>query len=185
MTIDSADTPDRGRPEELRSIRWPTGWLGSAFLGYGLAGSAVWAVAVEMAMPSGFDPAEECGIRYGLPDNEVDIKESWFPPTATCTFHGVHGDSSQVTHNYMSPTTSAHLTIIIVGLVLVIVCGLALLGFRLLAPDPAAYLRQDRPSRPRERGGTTVRAIAHPVSVSLLGAATGRLSPSLPLYQKR
>ncbi|TDO45938.1 hypothetical protein EV643_112268 [Kribbella sp. VKM Ac-2527] len=98
-------------------------WL----LGLGLAAAAAWSVAVSAAMPSWFDPSDDCahtagrsGFSYpsGSSERSIDIEISWFPPRATCD---VGGDR---VYDFISPAKSVTLTVIGVLIALVVAVGL-------------------------------------------------------------
>jgi hypothetical protein len=99
-------------------------WL----LGLGLTAAAVWSVAVSAAMPSWFDPSEDCahtagrsGFTYPSRSSErsIDIETGWFPPRATCDFGGDR------VFDFISPAKSFTLTVIGVLIALVVAVGLA------------------------------------------------------------
>lgn len=98
-------------------------WL----LGLGLTAAAAWSVAASAAMPSWFDPSEDCahtagrsGFTYpsGSSERSIDIETSWFPPRATCDFGGDR------VYDFISPAKSVALTVIGVLIALVVAVGL-------------------------------------------------------------
>ncbi|EHR58975.1 hypothetical protein [Saccharomonospora cyanea] len=121
-------------------------------VGVGLAGFMVWAVAVEAAMPSWFDPDDSCPGATG-------VERSYFPPSATC----VHGDGRVVDH--ISRPETVVLAIVFVLLAAVVVTGLAVLGWRLLRHDQAD-LGKPKPKRPA----------LHVLGAALLGVVAGAVA---------
>ena len=79
----------------MRKRNW---LLGLGLLGLGLAAAAAWSVGVTAAMPSWFDPSEDCahtagrsGFAYssGSSERSIGFETNWFPPRASCDFGGV------------------------------------------------------------------------------------------------
>ncbi len=118
-------------------------------VGVGLAGFLAWAVTVEAAMPSWFDPDDSC-------PGATSVETSYLPPSATC----VYGASRVV--DYMPWLQTVVLTIVFAFLASVVVTGLAVLGWRLLRPDQAD-LGKPKPERP----------VFHVLGAALLGVVTG------------
>jgi hypothetical protein len=96
--------------------------------GLGLILGLVWTAAVTLSSPNWFDPSEACRHKFPGADGDVDIRTRFFPPSATCDFGG---DVRQ----FMSPTTSAILSVTGVLILAVIVTGFVL-TVRRLSGDP-------------------------------------------------
>lgn len=103
-----------------------------SLLGLGLVLGLGWTIAVSTSMPSWFDPAEACTLRFGGADSsDVDVRSGWFPPSASCDFGG--GD----VRAFISPATSAVLSVTGVLILVVLIAGLALTVRRLTGePGP-------------------------------------------------
>ncbi|GAB2673102.1 hypothetical protein [Kribbella swartbergensis] len=105
--------------------RWAGGLLAVAIvLGLG------WTVAVSTSMPSWFDPAEACALRYGGADSAgVVVHTGWFPPSATCDF----GNGN--VQDYISPAKSAVLSATGILILIALIAALILTVQRLTG-DP-------------------------------------------------
>jgi hypothetical protein len=94
-------------------------------LGVGLVLSLGWAVAVTASIPNWFDPSAACAVGLGVPDSSgVEVRTRWFPPAATCDFGGD-------VRRFISPTTSAVLSVLGVLILVVVITGLVLTVRRL------------------------------------------------------
>ena len=108
----------------MRKRNW---LLGLGPLGLGLAAAAAWSVGVTAAMPSWFDPSEDCahtagrsGFAYssGSSERSIGIETNWFPPRATCDFGGDR------VYDFISPAKSVTLTVVGVLIALTVLAGL-------------------------------------------------------------
>ncbi len=95
----------------------------------GLLSMLGWSLAVSASMPSWFDPDYDCAKTFPVVDADgVRITTQWLPPRAVCDFG--NGELRQ----FISPTRSTVLTIILVLTAALTAFGLYLVTRRLLEP---------------------------------------------------
>jgi hypothetical protein len=107
-----------------------------SLLALGLAAGLAWSVAVELSMPSWFDPTEACARKVGAGlSGDVEIRTRIFPPAASC----VYGDEVR---DFISPTRSVVLTVLGVLAFAILVTGFVL-TVRRLSGDHGPARRPD------------------------------------------
>ncbi|GAA1549250.1 hypothetical protein [Kribbella lupini] len=129
----------------------------------GLPASMAWSVVVNFSMPSWFDPGEDCALTLGRASSAgATVRESWFPPRATCDF----GDGQ--VYDFVSPARTVVLTVTGVLIALVLAVGLVLWVKSLFQQDEAPHSQDSVDLRQRR--------FAHLTSALVLGAlGTGAL----------
>ena len=135
-------------------------------LGIALVLGLAWTIEVTTSMPSWFDPAEACALRFGGADSaNVEVHTGWFPPQASCDF------GSGNVQDFISPTKSTVLSVVGVLILIVVIAGLILTARRLTGEPGVQKTADDIDLGKRRMSQLTFGALDMAVVVAVLTAA--------------